>query len=274
MVKSSTPAAPTGTARKNYVELARQRIHKPSDATVPPRLLVYGRNKQGKTRFCATAPNVLVLDPEQGTSGEAALNPDVWPINEWADVNDAFRYLQTGEHSYQWVAVDGLTRIANMALRYVMKLQEERDLDRIPGQVQQRDYGRSGELMKGMLFNMQSLPLGIIYTAQERMEQSGGFDSEDEDDVENAEVRFVPDLPRGVRGSVNGIVDVIGRIYTVPVTGTRNGKEVKGRQRRLWLAPTDKFDTGFRSSVKGTPDYLKGPTVTRLVDLLNTGKVN
>lgn len=254
----------------NYAAIAKSRIRPANAQGRMPRVLVYGRNKQGKTRFSGTAPRVLVIDPEGGTN-HTLNEQDVWPVNNWSELNEVWQYLRTEEAQgkYDWVAVDGLTRINNMALRFVMQQQEERDLDRIPGMVQQRDYGKSGELMKGLLFNFHALPYGVVYTAQERVDSSGDFEAEDED-VEQSDVRFVPDLPKGVRSSVNAIVDVIGRIYTVKVEGvTSTGKEVKGLQRRLWVAQSDTLDTGFRSGVKNIPDYLKNPTVPRLVELLN-----
>lgn len=258
----------------DYVKIANSRVKPAVQQKRKPRILVYGRNKQGKTRFTGTAPKILIIDPEGGAE-ETLTTQDVYPVNSWSELNEAWRYLQTAEAQgkYDWVGVDGLTRISNMSLRFVMKLQEERDLDRIPGMVQQRDYGRSGELMKGLLFNLHALPYGIVYSAQERMETPGAFESED-DEVEDAEARFVPDLPRGVRSSVNAIVDVIGRIYTVKVEGVNSaGKEVKGLQRRLWIAQSDSLDTGFRSVNRGLPPYLKNPTVPRLVELLNRKEI-
>lgn len=257
-------------ATVDYRAIAAKKIKPANKQGRPARILVYGRNKQGKTRFGGTAPKVLVIDPEGGTSATLT-DQDVWPVNNWAEINEAWKYLQTPEAQakYESVCVDGLTRISNMALRFVMKQQEERDLDRIPGMVQQRDYGKAGELMKGLLFNFHSLPYTIIYSAQERMETPGSFDSEDED-LEDADVRYVPDLPKGVRSSVNAIVDVIGRIYTVKVEGVNSkGVEVKGIQRRLWLAQTDNLDTGFRSDQRNVPAFIKNPTVPRLMELLN-----
>lgn len=252
----------------DYVALAKKRIRKPG--TAPKRILVYGRNKQGKTTLSASSgEKTLIIDPEGGAEFVPPENVDLWPCSSWQDINDVFRFLQTGKHDYKWVGVDGLTRISNMALRYVMAQQEERDLDRIPGLVQQRDYGRSGELMKGMLYNFHTLPCGIIYTAQDRMDTGQAFDSED-DDSEDVVARFVPDLPKGVRSAVNGIVDVIGRIYTVRVEGTnRKGETIKGVQRRLWLSPSDTYDTGYRSKVKGIPPFIKAPTIPKLISLLD-----
>lgn len=253
----------------NYAAIAKSKITPANRQARRPRILIYGRNKQGKTRFGGTAPRVLVIDPEGGTKSTLTTQ-DVWAVNDWKELTEVWKYLQTSEAQakYDWVVLDGLTRISNMALRFVMSQQEERDLDRIPGMVQQRDYGKSGELMKGLLFNFHALPYGIVYTCQERMDTPGAFDSDDED-VEDAEVRYVPDLPKGVRSSVNAIVDVIGRIYTVKVEGMKDGREVKGRQRRLWLSQVENLDTGFRSDQRNVPDYLKNPTVPRLVELLN-----
>ena len=254
----------------DYAKIAAQKIKRVGDIKKPPRYLFYARNKKGKTDLVSTAPRVLILDPENGTKELDADQP-VWPIEKWDDLNEVFKYTLTQDFKkkYDWIAPDGLTRISNMALRKVMSQQEERDLDRIPGQVQQKDYGKAGELIKGMLFNFHNLPCGVIYTAQERMEEikAEQFDSEDED-MENAQIRFVPDLPKGIRSSVNAIVDCIGRLYVVKVT-------VKGEdklQRRLWIAPTEAYDTGYRSDHE-LPNCLKNPSVPKLQTLLKTGKV-
>lgn len=241
----------------------------------PFRFLIYGRNKIGKTTLAATAPGrVLILDPEGGAE---LLDDsiDLWPVPNWAKLVEAYKFLQAGDHGYDWVVVDGLTKIANGSLRYVMKQQEERNLDRIPGFVEQRDYGKSGELIKGMLYNLHALPIGVIYTAQDRMD-SGAWDLDEDDDAEAPEVRFVPDLPKGVRSAVNQIVDCIGRIYTVKVEGEKDGKVIKGRQRRLWIGPTDQYDTGYRlrRGAPKPPDFIKGPTIPKLMAALDPGRGN
>lgn len=257
--------------KKDYAAIAASKVRKPGEK--PPRILVYGRNKKGKTTFGASAPRVLIIDPEEGTDYVNG-DPDVWPVAEWKDMEDVFQYLKTkdAQDKYDWVHVDGLTRITNMALRFVMNQAEERDLDRQPGMVQLKDYGKSGELVKGMLFNFHNLPFGIVYTAQERQESGGSFGSEDED-AEDADVRYVPDLPKGVRSSVNAIVDVIGRIYVVKVDATtKSGKDVTVAQRRLWVGQAESQDTGYRSKF-ALPDTIKNPTVPKLTEMMTTGKV-
>lgn len=257
----------------DYVKIAASKITTAGKLSSgkKPRYLIYGRNKKGKTFTAATAPRVLILDPEYGTK---ELPPDqpVWPIEQWKDMDEFFKYAKTKDcqSKYDWISVDGMTRITNMAMRFSMKQAEERDLDRIPGTVDRRVYGTSGELIKGALFNLHNLPYGIIYTAAERMEEvkEGQYDTEDED-LEEAQVRYVPDLPKGVRSNLNAIVDCIGRIYVVTIEN-KEGEKVK--QRRLWISPTEAYDTGYRSRLE-LPDYLKNPTIPKLERLLKTGKV-
>lgn len=261
--------------KKDYARIAAAHITTPqkqkeAGTLREPRILVYGRNKKGKTTFASTAPDVLIIDPEHGTDEALKRNPNVWHIDSWEDLDDVYNFLKLGKHPYKWIVLDGLTKIHNMSLRWVMNLMEETDLDRKPGLVQQRDYGRAGEMTKGMLWNFHNLPYGLIVTAQERMEAPQSSD-EDDEDVEEAVAAFVPDLPKGARSTVNSIVSVIGRIYTVKIDDPRDDSK-KIVQRRLWLEPHPAYDTGYRSDYR-LPPFIKAPTVPKLVQMLREGKV-
>lgn len=261
-------------AVKDYERIAQKKIRHPSDIkTRYPRFLVYSRNKKGKTWFCLTAPNVLILDPENGTDEFLKVDPAVWPVNTWQDLDEAYHFLKSGKHDFDWVAVDGVTRMSNMSLRFVMHKGEERDLDRTPGMVQRQDYGKAGELLKGMILNFQSLPMGIIYTSQERLIDVTSEDLDD-DDAEDTTHMFVPDLPKGVRSLLNSEVGVIGRLYVVDGTKKvrRDGVIVEKtyKQRRLWIGDHVAYDTGFRSDFS-LPPMLKDPTAERLINLIRKG---
>lgn len=259
---------------KDYAAIAASKICRPSQSRRPPRFLVYGRNKKGKTTFGASAgqDQVLIIDPEEGTEGMVKRDPHVWPINSWPEIDDAYNYLKLGKHQYKWVSVDGLTKFANMSLRYVMSQEEERDLTRKPGMVQKQDYGKSGELMKGMLNNFHALRMGVIFTCQERVVEIEDNPEADDEDAESTSVMYVPDLPKGVRSSVNQIVDVIGRLYTVKIPHPKD-ETVMVLQRRMWVEPHVAFDTGYRSDFR-LPPFIKSPTVPKLVTLLREGKAS
>lgn len=257
-------------AEKDYRAIAAKKIQRPANIKRLPKFHIYARNKKGKTTFGLSAgvDKTLVLDPEHGTDLMKTKNPHVWHAEVWEDVDEFYNFVRLGDHQYEWIVVDGLTRLSNMALKYTMKLQEERSIDRIPGQVQQRDYGKAGEVMKTMLTNFQNLPYGVIFTSQERMQES--MDSEEDEDIAGEAAEFVPDLPKGVRGYVNSVVDVIGRLYVVKVDDPNNPGKTKA-QRRMWVGESLKYDTGYRSDFV-LPDMIKIPTIPKMVQLMESGK--
>ena len=249
----------------DYAALAAKHITRPAETKRMPNFLIYARNKKGKTTFSLSGgiEKTLILDPEDGTDEMKAKNPHVWKVSRWEDLDDYCNYLRYGDHPYLWTSVDGLTRFSNLALKYVMRLQEEKSLDRIPGMVQLKDYGKAGELMKDFLTRLHAIPnVGVIFTAQERMMETA--DAEEDEDAEASDAMFVPDLPKGVRGYANSIVDVIGRLYVV--------KNDEGKpERRLWIGESLKYDTGYRSDFV-LPDYMRNPTAPKLTRLIRTGK--
>ncbi len=252
---------------KDYEAIAARVITKPSEIRKIPRILIYGRNKKGKSTFGASAPDVLILDPEQGTTWMKGLDPDVWPITRWEDINEAYSFLRLGKHKYKWVCVDGISRMNDMALDFTMQQRALKSMDSQPGMVAQKDWGQAGKVMKTMLVDFYTLPnMGVIFTAQERPLENDN--SEADEDAEEAPMGFVADLPKGSRAMVNSLVDVIGRIYVVNV----QVGEVMKKERRLWLGEHALYDTGGRSDFT-LPEYLRRPTVPRLLEILETGKI-
>lgn len=276
-------------AGKDYAAIARSKIARPGTGR-KPRFLVYGRNKKGKTRFCSTAPNVLICDPEDGTIAEQKLDPDVWPITQWADLDEVYNAVKGGVKSpktgqpYEWIALDGMTRMLSMALDFVSSKQAERDLTRQPGMIDKRTYGQANKMIEGVLHNFHSLRnVGLIFTAQERVVEIENMeDLGDDDDATPASFMYVPDLTKGARAPLNQVVDVIGRIYVV-----RGDFELKRRvkregkiltktihtttQRRLFIGPHEMYDTGVRTGFE-LPDFIKEPTVASLVRAMREGK--
>lgn len=265
-------AVTQSSSSKNY-DAFKRRIHKPTERRL--NFQIYGRYKKGKTHFCTTAPNVLILDPEGGTDHFKTASPDVVTITQWADFAEVYEYLKYGTHSYEYVAFDGMTKFANMALRFIKSQSAEHKLTAKPEQKRINEYGDAGQLMQGVLNNFHSLPLGKIYTCQERSVDASVVEEDDEVPVPGKEDRiFVPDLPNGTRSAVNAIVDVIGRAYTVRKEHPQDF-EKKITSYRLWLAQSVNYDTGTRSEFqRKLPDYVINPSVTKLTNLIETGSAN
>lgn len=255
--------------KKDYAAIAASKITTPTaQGLLKPRVLIYARNKKGKTRFCSTPGqgNVLIIDPEQGTKAMQKLDPHVWPIECWQDLDDVYNYLKLGKHSYTWAALDGMTKIHDYAIQFVMGMAQERALDSHPVLIQKQHYGQAGRLTSDLITRFHNLPMGVIYTAQERTDDPAAY-AEEDDDVSAVGARLVPGLPKGAREAMNQIVDVIGRLYVVKVDNA-NGETIL--QRRLWVEPTEGLDTGYRSDFV-LPKFIKNPTVPKLMRLINTG---
>ena len=244
-------------------DLAKKRIVKGGTTARNPQVLIYGRNKVGKTTFASTAPNVLIVDPEHGAE-QSAPGADLWPVQTWAEVIEAQQYALSSECSYGWVCFDGLTRIHAMALQHVMGGRASTDLSKTPSLVQQRDYGAAGELVKGFLWQLAGAKSGIIYTAQERLEESGDYDEQ----LLDSAYRQSVDLPKGVRFAVNSIVDVIGHLELKRKPVQKGGEVIGHRMiRELRVGPHPSLDTGYRSTAK-IRATLTNPTIPTLLEHL------
>jgi hypothetical protein len=75
----------------------------------PPRLVVYGTPKVGKTTFASGAEEVCLIPTEDG-----ALAVDVYKLptdgkcRTWQDVIDSVKALRDGKHKFKWAAIDTL----------------------------------------------------------------------------------------------------------------------------------------------------------------------
>jgi hypothetical protein len=266
-------------AKTNYSDIAKQRIAQPGQDGREPRLLVYGRNKKGKTHFGNTAPDVLVLDPDDQPE---TLRP-TWRIHRWEDMNEAYLYLRGGKHPYRWVNMDGVTKIYAYAMRWIMKQGEDKALamDKRPDLRKIQHYGQANAVFETMLQNFHSLRnIGIVITAQEKMVGVTELDdTTDDEDFTPTTYQYIVNLPKGARAPLNAMVDLTGRIYVVRGDFERRVKadgkwttEEYAKQRRLLIGVDDMYETGYRSDFL-LPDIINDPTVTKVVRALRTGVV-
>ncbi len=76
---------------------------------MPPRVVVVGPDGVGKTRFAASAPNVIMMPAEQGA---ATLDVDLLPQPTcYTDVMNMLAELSKGGHKYKTLAIDTIDRV-------------------------------------------------------------------------------------------------------------------------------------------------------------------
>lgn len=238
-----------------------------SQATPYVKVLVYGRNGKGKTRFAASSSQgpTLILDINEEGTQSVRNYPDafMYPIKSWADLTYAYWYLKEGDHPYKTVVIDTLTQAQGLCMKHVLKEQEDRDPNRPPSMPDRRSWGQMGELFKPVILNYRNLPMNVVFVCQERVDKSG----DDDDDTTN---RIVPDLSPSVRGVAMGAVGIMGRIYKkeVRTVNKKSKKEVSKWQTRMLVGPHEDFETKDRTGV--LPHIVRNPTM----DMMTQASLN
>jgi hypothetical protein len=230
--------------KQKGIDRIKKRIVPIEEAEEHLKILLYARNGQGKTRTACTCkkPALLLDMNEKGTrSARHQKGVDVLPIKNWADITYAYWYLREGNHEYVTVILDTLTGMQQICIKQILKEGEDRDPNKDPKTMSQRDWGKLAELMKGMLLDFRNLPLHVIFTAQERTV----------DDPETESRERVPDLSPGSRATATACVDVIGRVYQREVRKVVGKKEKKDWETRMLVGPSDEYITKDRTGALG-----------------------
>jgi hypothetical protein len=71
----------------------------------PPRILIHGHEKTGKTTFASLAPNPIFLRTEDG---QGTISMSAWDIETLQDFFDAVALLLTEPHDFQSVVIDSV----------------------------------------------------------------------------------------------------------------------------------------------------------------------
>lgn len=76
----------------------------------PPRLIIYGPEKMGKTSLAASFPNPVFVQIEDGTPGDLELT-SFGRLTSFSQVMEALVALYSGEHGYHTLVVDSTSAL-------------------------------------------------------------------------------------------------------------------------------------------------------------------
>lgn len=252
------------TQNPREIRKVTKRIRSVDDLGPYVKILVFGPNGSGKTRFAASAPNCLIIDiNERGTRSAVGSGADTIEIDQWVDLGHLYWHLKSGDHEYGSVAIDTLTAMQAMAMSFVLEEKEERDPSAEKDMPDKRSYGKAGQLMSSMIWAFRNLDMHVVFTAQVRTEK-------DQDTGEILDTTV--DLPNSSRGAATGAVSVLGHMQS--------------RETRIRNKTTQKSTTEWRDEMLVGPhrDYsclkdrtnqlgpvLKLPTMSKVITAwLNT----
>jgi hypothetical protein len=251
---------------KNKIEVAKSKIVN-ADEFEHLKILVYGQNGKGKTRFGASGPKPLLIDcNERGSLSIRRFPAKVFKVETWTDIDYAYWYLHQGNHPFQTVAIDTVSSLQNLGMKFILSDEASRDMTKDPDMPGKRDWGKLGEIMRTAILQFRNLPMHVVFLAQERR----GFAEDDEEAPE-----IYPEVSPSIRSTLTASVDVIGRIYVREVVEKKKGKKKETvPSYRMLIGPSERFVTKDRSEA-GLPKIIQlGPekdNLTRLIQRIKRG---
>jgi AAA domain len=251
----------SATDRSEVNARVADRITSASDLPQRARILVYGRSGRRKTRTASTAPKVLLIDVnEEGTdSVRNDLDPDVYRVYYWTEMDDVYWFLQSGDHEYESFAIDGLTSMQNLCMKFVLGDEASRDASRDPDMPSRQIYGKVSELMKTQVTNFRNLPMNAVFTALERTKTSG------EDDLDEQPYTS-PALSPAVSGHVEAAVGLIGYMTYREVVVKKGGRRRRVKRSRMMLGDSERYLTKDRYGLE--VDYIDAPNIETIIELI------
>jgi hypothetical protein len=124
--------------------------------------VLYGPPGSGKTTAGASWPKPLFLSAESGLLSIRDRDIDVWTIDKWEDLEEAFAHLKHGEHSYLSVVIDSLTEVQKKLNEYIVRAfptvkRGYTDL------VSESDWGANIDKMRKLCRAFRDLPMNVVF---------------------------------------------------------------------------------------------------------------
>jgi hypothetical protein len=196
-------------------------------------MAVYGTPKAGKTTFCATAKNCLIINTERGMGSITDKDVDIVDCYTLKDLVDVMRELKT-DKKYDVVAIDTMTELSNM---FQSEMKGENSL------LQKQQWGVLSDKLMKMIQAFRAIDKNKIYLCQQQV-------VEDRIMPLVSPAKFVPYLLAQV--------DIIARMGVKEIE--KDG--IKTTKYFMSAAPSDAYVTGdrFRVLPKAFPpdfEYIK-----------------
>lgn len=167
-------------------------------------LMLYGKQKVGKTSFAVQAPRALVMAFELGGNALSGIN--LVPIPKWSDFKSYLSQLRRANirDKFDTIVIDTVSIAWSLCEKYICQQAEVNELREIPwGQ----GWNRVKEEFQEALREITMLGYGLILICHSKEKQSEYTDGEG-----NAIVAVEPDLPKNAYNICNAICDIIGYI--------------------------------------------------------------
>lgn len=167
-------------------------------------VLIYGKEKSGKTTAAASFPKALLCAFERGYNGLGGVMAQ--DINSWSDFKQVIRQLEKPEAKelYSTIIIDTVSIAWDQCEQFICRQNGVQKIADIPWG---GGYSASKKEFESALRKITMLGYGVVLIAHNA--------SRIEKNAEGSEIEIIyPDLPKRAAEICNGIVDIIGYIGT------------------------------------------------------------
>lgn len=195
-------------------------------ATKPPRIVVYGDHKIGKSTFAASAPNPIVMRTEDGL---AAIQVPAFPLAQsYQDVINAIDTLYQGGHPFQTAVLDSLDWLEPLVWKYTAEQENKSNIKDIEDIGYGKGYTKADEHWRTILDGLDALNaqgMTIICLAHAEIKR---FDAPDTEAYDRYQIK----LHKRASAIIQEWADVIGfahhEVMTVTEDAGFNKKTTRG----------------------------------------------
>ena len=167
-------------------------------------VLIYGKEKSGKTTAAASFPKALLCAFERGYNGLGGVMAA--DISSWSDFKTVLRQLEKPEAKelYQTIIIDTVSIAWDQCEQFICRQNGVQKIGDIPWG---GGYTASKKEFEGALRKITMMGYGVVLIAHNA--------SRIEKTADGSEIEIIyPDLPKRAAEICNGIVDIIGYIGT------------------------------------------------------------
>ena len=167
-------------------------------------VLIYGKEKSGKTSAAAQFPKALICAFERGYNALGGIKPQ--DINSWSDFKTVLRQLEKPEAKelYSTIVIDTVSIAWDQCEQFICRQNGVQKIGDIPWG---GGYSAAKKEFESSLRKITMMGYGVVLIAHNasRIEKS----------ADGSEIEIIyPDLPKRAAEICNGIVDIIGYIGT------------------------------------------------------------
>lgn len=235
----------------------------------------YGRSGTGKTTIASSFPKpLLLLDvSDEGTDSIADIEDiQVRDIEEWDDLEHTYWWLVKNPDAYKTIVIDTVTQLQSKCVEKILAA-KKKDASRAGewGSMTKGEWGDVARAMKTWLERFRSLPMEVVFLAQDRV---FNFDDDSGDSEEQLAPEVGPRLSPSVASALNAMVSVIGNTFTREKVRSKKGENGKIVEKRkieycLRVGPNPVYVTKLRKpKVIEAPAFIVDPTYEDLIEAI------